>query len=203
MIEITDRAKEGLAKILQPRGKDVGLRLLVTGGTPGAYQSEFQFVTAGQESPDDTILDQGPFKVYVDPTSLPKIEGVKIDYVPTFKGPSFKIDYPAPHWDDPIANQLQQLIVERINPGLASHGGYVALLDVQEGTAYMSMGGGCQGCGLAGVTMTQGIEVMIKDEIPEIKKVIDQTDHADGTNPYYQPAKGGETSDGDSPLVQK
>jgi len=208
MIEITDRAKKGLAGILakqaNPEGQPpLGLRLMITGGTPGAYQSEFHLVKdASDVGPDDIVLDQGSFKVFVDAASKAKAEGVKIDYVPTFRGPSFKVDYPQPTWDNPIAAKLQTLIAERINPGLASHGGYVALLGVRDGTAYLNMGGGCQGCGLAGATMKQGIEVMLKAHIPEIKRVVDQTEHAQGTNPYYQPAKGGKV-EGESPLVNR
>ena len=63
------------------------------------------------------------------------------------------------------------------------------LLDVQGSRAYIEMGGGCQGCGMASVTLKQGVEVAVKEQIPEIEELVDVTDHASGDNPYYQPSK--------------
>ena len=103
----------------------------------------------------------------------------------------FKFDNPNPLWADETARAVQKVVDEKINPAISSHGGFVALLDVRGDTAYIQMGGGCQGCGMANVTLKQGIEVMIREEVPAIKHVVDSTDHASGTNPYYQPGKGG------------
>ena len=72
---------------------------------------------------------------------------------------------------------------------MAGHGGVIELLDYKDGVVYLRMGGGCQGCGMANVTLKQGIERMLREEIPEILQVVDTTDHAGGTNPYYQPSK--------------
>jgi Fe/S biogenesis protein NfuA len=80
---------------------------------------------------------------------------------------------------------VQRVIENRINPQIASHGGFVTLLDVKDDTAYVSMGGGCQGCGMADVTLKQGIETMILESVPQIRRVLDTTDHAAGTNPFY------------------
>ncbi|MGH7387102.1 MAG: NifU family protein, partial [Candidatus Methylomirabilales bacterium] len=94
-------------------------------------------------------------------------------------------------WTDPKAQAVQEAIDTQINPGVASHGGHVALLDVKDDIAYIALGGGCQGCGMADVTLKQGIEVLLKEAVPEIRQVIDTTDHAAGKNPFYQPSKGG------------
>ncbi|HEU4388983.1 MAG TPA: NifU family protein [Blastocatellia bacterium] len=88
-----------------------------------------------------------------------------------------------------IRERVQRMLDEMINPNLASHGGFVELLDVENNNIYVRMGGGCQGCGAADMTMKMGIERMIRDEIPQIGEVLDVTDHAAGTNPYYSPAK--------------
>jgi Fe/S biogenesis protein NfuA len=81
-------------------------------------------------------------------------------------------------------------VLERqINPSIASHGGRADLVAVEEETAYLRLSGGCQGCGMASVTLGQGIEVAIKDNVPEITNVVDVTDHAGGANPYYEAAK--------------
>ena len=82
-----------------------------------------------------------------------------------------------------------QVLEEQINPAIASHGGYAELVAVEDSIAYLRMGGGCQGCGMAAVTLSQGIEVAILDTVPEISEVVDVTDHASGDNPYYEAAK--------------
>jgi Fe/S biogenesis protein NfuA len=84
-----------------------------------------------------------------------------------------------------LAEKVQQLIAEAINPGLASHGGYTALVGVEGSKVFLSMGGGCQGCSLSAATMVQGIQTAIKDAIPEVTEVVDVTDHAAGDNPFY------------------
>ena len=76
-----------------------------------------------------------------------------------------------------------------VNPSIASHGGHAELAGIEGATAYLRLGGGCQGCGMATVTLSQGIEVAITQAVPEIDRVVDVTDHASGTNPYFEPAK--------------
>ena len=88
-----------------------------------------------------------------------------------------------------LATKVQELIDSTINPAVAGHGGFVQLIEVKENKVYLQMGGGCQGCGAADVTLKAGIERLIKEELPEIEEVLDSTDHASGTNPYYTPAK--------------
>lgn len=87
-----------------------------------------------------------------------------------------------------LKEKIQELIEDMINPAVASHGGFIRLLDVKDDYVFLFMGGGCQGCGMADATLKQGIETMLKEEIPQLKGVIDQTDHADGKNPFYQPS---------------
>jgi Fe/S biogenesis protein NfuA len=88
-----------------------------------------------------------------------------------------------------LAQRVLEVLDAEINPSIAMHGGRADLVAVEEGVAYLRLSGGCQGCGLAAVTLTQGIEVAIKEAVPEIVSVVDVTDHASGTNPYYEPAK--------------
>ncbi len=88
-----------------------------------------------------------------------------------------------------LRGKVQELIDTMINPAIAGHGGYVDLIDVQDNRVYLQMGGGCQGCGAADVTLKSGIERLIKDELPEVIEVLDTTDHASGTNPYYTAGK--------------
>jgi Fe/S biogenesis protein NfuA len=88
-----------------------------------------------------------------------------------------------------LKTRVQELIESMINPAVAGHGGFVELVDVQDNRVYLQMGGGCQGCGAADVTLKQGIERLIKEEIPEVAEVLDATDHSAGSNPYYTPGK--------------
>ena len=90
---------------------------------------------------------------------------------------------------DELKSKVQELIDTMINPAVAGHGGFVELIDVQENRVYLQMGGGCQGCGAADITLKAGIERLIKEEIPEVEEVLDTTDHAAGSNPYYTPGK--------------
>jgi Fe/S biogenesis protein NfuA len=88
-----------------------------------------------------------------------------------------------------VAQRVQQVLEQQINPSIASHGGEATLVAVEDDTAYLRLGGGCVGCGMATVTLSQGIEVAIREAVPEIVNVVDVTDHASGTNPYYEAAK--------------
>ena len=88
-----------------------------------------------------------------------------------------------------LKTKVQELIDTMINPAVAGHGGFVELLDVKDNKVYLQLGGGCQGCGAADVTLKSGIERLIKEELPEVDEVLDATDHAAGQNPYYTPAK--------------
>ncbi len=90
---------------------------------------------------------------------------------------------------DEIRNRVQQVLDTRINPAVAAHGGHVGLIDVQGNSVFIQLGGGCQGCGQADVTLKQGIEVEIRAAVPEVGEILDTTDHAAGRNPYYTPSK--------------
>ena len=103
------------------------------------------------------------------------------------------VDYrdskPKPGLETADGKTVQKLFDEKINPSVATHGGHIALVDVQGDTVYIRLEGGCQGCGMADVTLKQGVEVEIKNAVPSIAHVLDVTDHDGGANPYYQPCK--------------
>lgn len=90
---------------------------------------------------------------------------------------------------DHVRLRVQQVLDEMINPGVAAHGGFVELLDVQDDNIFIRMGGGCQGCGAADVTLKMGIERLIREQVPQVREILDTTDHASGMNPYYAPSK--------------
>lgn len=91
--------------------------------------------------------------------------------------------------DDALYERVADLFEHDVNPMVARHGGRVELIDVQEGVVMVRMGGGCQGCGMADVTLRQGIEAMLHEHVPEVKGVVDITDHTAGSNPYFAAAK--------------
>ncbi len=113
-------------------------------------------------------------------------------YVPEVKD---VVDYrdamPKPGLETPEGEAILRILDEQVNPAVAGHGGHISLVDVQDDIAYIRLEGGCQGCGMADVTLKQGVETAIMREVPTITSVLDVTDHAGGSNPYFQPGKGG------------
>jgi Fe/S biogenesis protein NfuA len=96
---------------------------------------------------------------------------------------------PPPDLSGDVAQRVIQVLNAQINPSIASHGGRADLVAVEDGAAYLRLSGGCAGCGMAAVTLSQGIEVALKQSVPEIVRIVDVTDHASGTNPYYEAAR--------------
>jgi Fe/S biogenesis protein NfuA len=193
MLIVTEKAKEQVLEAMKAEGKEgLGLRLTIDGRGPEGLMFGLAMVGPDEVETDDVVIDVEAFKVYLDPKTAPRLDKATVDFVETLHESGFKVENAdeGVSWEDPQAQKVQKLIDERVNPGVASHGGWVELLEVKGDTVFLRLGGGCQGCGMVDVTLKQGIEVMIKEEIPEIKRVIDQTDHAGGDNPYHQPSKG-------------
>ncbi len=191
MITVTDIAREKINGLLKSEGRQgLALRFAVDGRGPGGWQYRLGFVGPEEKRPEDRVFDAGGFQVLVDPESFTHTDGTVIDFVESPQQSGFKIDNPNPVWQEPLAQAVQKVLDDEINPAVASHGGFVTLLEVKDQVAYIQLGGGCQGCGMVDVTLKQGIEVRIKEMVPEIKAIVDSTDHAGGRNPYYRPAKG-------------
>src|SRR6059036_3576302 len=91
--------------------------------------------------------------------------------------------------DDALYDRVAELFDAQVNPMVARHGGRVELIDVQDAVVMLRMAGGCQGCGMVDVTLRQGIEAMLQQSVPEVKGIVDITDHTAGTNPYFAAAK--------------
>jgi len=192
MLNITELAKSKIVALLETQGRQgSALRVAIMGRGPGGFVYDLRFVENARKAPDDVLVEAGAFQVFIDPASAPKLNGATLEFVEGIHESGFRIDNPNPLWDDPKAKAVQEVIDTKINPSIAMHGGFVTLLDVKDDIAYVVLGGGCHGCGMANATLKQGIEVIIREAIPEIRQVMDTTDHAGGTNPYYQPSKGG------------
>ena len=117
--------------------------------------------------------------------ALEAASGATVDFVDGVMQSGFRLFFEGTTWDDPVAQKVQDVIDRQINPGVASHGGAVTLDGVKDGVALIRFGGGCHGCGAADVTLKQGIDRMLRENVPEIVGVQDVTDHTTGENPYY------------------
>jgi Fe/S biogenesis protein NfuA len=199
MMTITEAAQKQISNLLADEERQgLALRLAITGRRPGGFQYKLGFVREDEKAVDDVVVDAGSFKMFIDAESAPNLQGATLGFEEDPVQSGFKIENPNAGWTDPKAIAIQKLLDEHINPAVADHGGYIVLIDVKDDIAYVALGGGCQGCGMADVTLKQGIEALITEEVPGIRQVIDTTDHASGANPYYQPAKGGR---GQSPFA--
>ncbi len=190
-ITFTDAARDKLREVLEEQGSEAaGLRLQILGRNKGEFEHVLSLVPAGMVPEGDTLVEVAGLNVYLEPSSRPYLDGIEIGF--TDKGPNqsgLEYENPNPLWRDKREFQIQDVFDNHINPAIASHGGWVNLLGVEGDTAYVRLGGGCQGCGMADVTLKQGIEATILQMVEGIEKVVDETDHASGDNPYYQPSK--------------
>lgn len=194
MIEITAEAQGKIQELMAQKEEEIlGLLVGINGRGPNGFAHYMRFVTESEVPEDAVVTEVGDLQVYIEGESAENLKGSTIDFFPLKGG--FDIDNPNPAWvwEDPLSQRVQDVLSQQINPALASHGGAVQLLEVKDDVAYIQLGGGCVGCGMVDVTLKQGIEVAIIGAVPEIQAVVDTTDHASGTNPYYQSAKGAPT----------
>ena len=193
MVEFSESAKAKITEIIATKEQeDLMLRMQIMGKGPGGFLYSLRFVPATEKSPNDVELDLDTFHVLIDQDSAQNLEGAVVDYAESNFQSGFSVENPNPLWEDPTAQSIQEVLDREINPGIASHGGFVSLVEYKDDTAFIAFGGGCQGCGLVDVTLKQGVEVMIHEAVPEVKKVVDLTDHASGENPFYE-AKSGDS----------
>ncbi len=203
LIRITDAAREMVLDIRagEENGAELALWLEVSGSANGTYGYDMWFQQASDAAPGDVATGDETLKVIVAASSIDKLRGATLDVGggdaglvmlnPNTPPPAAAdvADRPAADLSGPEASRIVQVLEADVNPQIAMHGGWADLVAFENGTAYVRMSGGCQGCGLAKVTLSQGIAVAIQDAVPEVKEVVDVTDHASGSNPYYEPAK--------------
>ncbi len=190
MLTITDTAKTRIKSFLQAQ-KAQGVNALRIAGNRAEYK--LWLVKESDKQATDQTFAADDFEVYMDPLSADNLGGATVDFMDGVMQSGFRIFYPSPTWDDPLAQRVQDVLDQHINPGVAGHGGSVKLEKLEGDTIYISMGGGCQGCASSQLTLKMGVERMMKEHVPEIKQILDMTDHASGENPYY-------TSSGESAL---
>jgi Fe/S biogenesis protein NfuA len=198
LLTVTDTARD---KILELRAQEedpdgLGLRIEVTGvrGVDYTYDLTFDPIAEADTGAGDVVEKSGDLPVIIPSESIDALRGATLDLPAT--GNQAGLVLRNPNRPDPLsgahleltgtpAEKVQQLLEGQINPALASHGGYAQLDRVEGEVAYVTMGGGCQGCAVSAMTLREGIARSIKEAIPEITDVQDITDHAQGENPYY------------------
>jgi Fe/S biogenesis protein NfuA len=190
---------EALERVLEIRDgeEDPGslcLRVAITGasGTDYTYDLAFEEISALAE--DDDLSLQSGLSVVVAADSVADMRGATLD-VPSAGGAGGLVirnpNKPNPlvgrniELTGDVADKVRQLLAEAINPSLAAHGGFADLVGVEDTSVFITMGGGCQGCSMSAATLREGIQVAIKEAIPEVTDVIDVTDHEAGDNPFY------------------
>ena len=189
-----------LAKVLEVRNEEddpagLALRVSITGSQGVDYVYDLAFFEIGAAPEDDVRWEVDDLSFLIPAEDREKLAGATLDLPsnPTQGGLVIRNpNRPNPLGDigtleltGEIPEQVGQLIAERINPALASHGGYATLVGIEGSTAYVTMGGGCQGCSMSAATLTEGIRSAILEAVPEILEVVDATDHSAGENPFY------------------
>jgi Fe/S biogenesis protein NfuA len=200
LLSVTEEAR---SKILEVRANEtdpesLALWIEVSGQSGGAFTYDMYFRPLAEAGSEDVVQRHDDLSVVVAAESVDKLVGATLDFTGAgmvMQNPNRPAASPPMGARPPadLSGELPQRVLtvleEQINPAIASHGGRADLVAVEDGIAYLRLSGGCQGCGLASVTLSQGIEVAILDAIPEITEVVDVTDHASGDNPYYESAK--------------
>ncbi|WP_019671775.1 Fe-S biogenesis protein NfuA [Psychrobacter lutiphocae] len=196
-ITITEPAQQYLAELLAKQDTPgIGVRIFVE--HPGTPRAEccMAYNQPGEEDPADLQMPFEQFTAFIEATSVPYLEDAVIDYNKdrfggqlTFRAPNSKV--PKVGADASVEERINYVLQSEINPSLAAHGGNVQLLELIEDdeaglTAVLKFGGGCQGCSAVDLTLRQGVEVQLKQQIPELMQVVDETDHSLTENAYYK-----------------
>ncbi|MFP6807514.1 MAG: Fe-S biogenesis protein NfuA [Pseudomonadales bacterium] len=192
MVEITLPAQDYLFDLLSKQeGDDVRIRIFITDpGTPMA-ETCIAYCQAGEEQEDDELVKYEKFDCWIDKRSGKFLEDAVVDYATdrmggqlTIKAPNSKV--PQVSDDSPIEDRINYILHSEVNPSLASHGGMVNLVEVlDEEIAILQFGGGCQGCGMVDMTLKDGVEKTLLEQLPQLKSVRDVTDHSITENAYY------------------
>jgi Fe/S biogenesis protein NfuA len=204
IVTVTERAKNRALGVRaeEPDGDKLVLFLEVTEPNGFEYGYDLYFDDEGAIRDGDLVQEEDELKVVIPANSVDKLQGATLDLSQNLLNPGWVVDNPnspSPAVSGPgirpedltgtVEERIAQVLDLVVNPAIAMHGGQANYVNFEDGTVFVQLSGGCQGCGLATVTLSQGIEVSLKEAIPEVERVVDVTDHAQGDNPYYQPAK--------------
>jgi Fe/S biogenesis protein NfuA len=199
VLRVTDAAR---VQVMQLREDEEGeaeglaLRVEITGTAGKDFTYDLSFAPLAEAADDDVITTSGgELPVIVPAESIDNLRGSTLDLPASplqeglvLRNPNRPNPLSGQHLnlEGDVAERIVQLLDEQINPSLAAHGGYAKLEGVDEPKAFVTMGGGCQGCAVSAMTLRDGIQASILEAIPEITEVVDVTDHDAGETPYYE-----------------
>ena len=193
LINITRSAEEYLAKLIQDKNEtDLSIRIFISDpGTPKA-ETCLAYCKPDESMPDDIIINLELINVNLEKRSIPFLKDCEVNFDNdtfggqlTIKAPNARVPNISP--DSPVEDRINYVIYNEINPMLESHGGEVSLVEFNnENIEVLQFGGGCQGCGMVDLTLKDGIEKTLVEQIPEVKAVKDTTDHSVNDNAYYK-----------------
>ena len=191
MVTITESAQDYLAELLSKQEDALGVRVFINQpGTPKA-ETCIAYCREGDLQEGDEVREFKGFKAWFDARSLPYLEDALVDYSKdrmggqlTIKAPNAKM--PRVGADSPLEDRINYVLYNEINPALAAHGGEVSLVEVTEDLyAILRFGGGCQGCSAVDMTLKDGVEKTLLEQLPQLRGVRDMTDHSDRSQSYY------------------
>ncbi len=194
IITITPEAIENLIEMRDDEvdGDQLGLRLAIASKPGEDFRYDLSFEEFLKAAFTDEVRTHDGVKVIIPGDDVEMLTGATLDHTSTqglvIRNPNKPA---APNIeglvnDDALSAEVETLVASEVNPALAAHGGFVTYVGHDgEGTAYMTMGGGCHGCSMSKMTMLDGVQTMLSDAIEGIEKVKDLTDHATGENPFY------------------
>ena len=189
-LEVTETAISKVLDVMKSEDlplRDTLLRITIRGRMAGDY--DYGLGLDERKDPirhvNDSFFNLGDFDLVVDDKTLEKMDGATIDYVADLNNEGFKIDNPNKPIETEIEAGVRDLLDSTVNPQIASHGGKIEVVRVDNGVLYIEMHGGCQGCSSSKYTLQYGVEQKILETFPDIISIEDVTDHSAGENPYY------------------
>jgi Fe/S biogenesis protein NfuA len=209
-LAITPEARSTVIEALS-REKGHGrlaLWLEVTGADDSAYMYDMYFRVLHDARPGDVVQHDDDLPVVIPQASIDRLRGARLDVATDAggagglilvnpntprsqaeQGPA-PIEGPPVDLVSPLARRVSAVLESEVNPSIAEHGGRADLVTMDGSVVHLRLSGGCQGCGMAKETLTQGIEGILREAVPEISDIVDVTNHAEGSNPFYQSTKG-------------
>lgn len=193
MLTFTDRAREMVQSFIDQSDGELSYLRIASHGSPMAPQFELTLVSEEEREDQEAELDLNGFTVLIPEGAVDSLRDATVDFVERVNESGFEVRpgaSPAPARPEPpkgeLADRVREVLDAQVNPAIASHGGAISLVDVQDTEIFLEMSGGCQGCAMSRMTLRQGVERMLRQSIPELTAVHDVTDHASGANPYFQ-----------------
>ncbi len=190
MIEVTEKAIEKISGIIENdddySAETTLFRIQVTGKTATDYKYGIGLEFRKDDyTKTESFFDLEKFSMIVDERSLRVLDGATVDYKEDLNVQGFDIINPNKPEASDLEERIMELIDSTVNPQIASHGGNIQVVGIDAGILYIEMLGGCQGCSASQYTLQHAVDQQIKSQFPEIKKIVDTTNHEAGENPYY------------------